>query len=284
MAQELGRDASVFDFVYVDHARLGSLLAQLSDDGVVIAARKTSSHTGSNAGKLKFTAAIVSVDGTTNDSATETLERSFDTRCLLPGNALHVLQESGMLHAGLNSPLGSIVHIKGKLTIRDVELAKQLWAPLARLLVADEPPGKRKAKQRGLDMAGRTLKQLPPAVQFSLHTHDCLEAWGVLGDIDSMLDAKALGLKHGSVIQGEWHLVGVLDAEPDRPRYVPVLDDTGLMGTMAPIFDELRKLIGRPVRAHGITPLAIFRPCESVDAAQARKRNDTAIMVGPGSR
>jgi len=175
-----------------------------------------------------------------------------------------------MLHENLNAPLGSIVHIKGRLSIRDIELTKRLWAPLTRLLVADEPREKRKSRQKDLDLAWHTLKQLPPAVQFSLDTYDGLEAWGVLDDIDAPLNSQAIGLKHGLFIQGEWHIVGVLDAKPDRPTYGPALDGAGLMAARAPIVDGFRRLVGRPVCAHGITPMAIFRPCESVNASKRR--------------
>lgn len=270
MGQKQEKDGSVFDFVYVDRARLGSLLAQLSDDGIVASSKRTSSKSGINQASMKVAAAILSADGMVNDAASEALERSFDASMLLPINALTVLQESGLLHEGVCPgdtivPLGGIVHLRGFFAVHDIEMVRRLWQPMVQLMLADEAPHNRKAKREQIDLAGKVIKDIPPTVQFSMLTSDGVSCWGLLNDNDPTFSTHNLGLKHGALLQGEWHLIGILDAYPDNgDGFNPFLGE-GLLGVMGPVMDELRKVIGRPARAFGVTPLALFRP---IGAAQ----------------
>jgi hypothetical protein len=77
-------------------------------------------------------------------------------------------------------------------------------------------------------------------------------------------------LKHGTVINGSWSMLGVLDAFPYQPN--PIMDDgrplqdalAEVAGTamgmltvqLAPLAQQM---LGRPPGAFGVTPILIFR-------------------------
>jgi len=264
VAHEQEKVDSVFDFLYVDRARLGSLLAQLSDDGVVTTAKRTSSHSGTNNGKVMITAAVVTADGSVTDTASEGLERSFDASWLLPINALTVLQESGMLHEGLVAPLGSLVHVKGRISIRDLELTRRLWEPLTKAMISSFPPNQQKEQRGQIDVAGKIINQMPPSTHLFMDTDQGDEVWGLLVENDPIFSTHALGLKFGSTVQGEWHVIAIMDAQPDDDDQ-PQVGASGLLSMLAPVIDEFRNLMGRPKTAYGITPLAVFRPCRAIE-------------------
>jgi hypothetical protein len=262
---------SVFDFVYVDRIRLGSLLAQLDNDGVVSTTKRVGSTATSRSGALKVgVIPVLSVDGSVHDVGAESFERSFDASMALPINAITVLQEAGLLRRTLLPsegdeglvPLGGLVHLEGHVAIRDIDLIHRLWQPITQAVVADVPKAQQAAKKKEAEFAWKILKELPPTVQFTMLTNEHLFLWGLLNANDPTLSTHEIGLKHGSSLQGKWHLIGILDAYPEHDDHVPF--DLGgggdILDSLGPIIDQFRVLMGRPKRSFGITPLAIFRP------------------------
>ncbi|MFC5741610.1 DUF6414 family protein [Dyella tabacisoli] len=261
MAQEQAQDDSIFDFLYVDRQRLASLLAQLSDDGVITLAKRTSSSSTSNNGKFKVgPSAIASAEGGVTDGASEGLERQFDSSFLLPINALTILQQTGRIKDESQLTLGSIVQISGKVNLRDLDLIKRLWDPFTKTIIGNAPSHKKAKVKHEIDIAGSVLKEIPPTVQVKLRTATN-DFWGMLNDSDPTFSSHFIALKHGGTLQGEWYIVGILDALPDQAPSESDEMSGNLIADMAEVVNGLRELVGRPYSAFGITPLAIFRPC-----------------------
>lgn len=282
MGHDKEKDDSVFDFLYVNRGRLATLLAQLSDEGIITVVKRTSSQSGSNAGGLKVTSLVATGEGSVTSQATEALEQQFDSSGLLAINALTVLQESGLIHKGLPAPLGQIVLITGDVIVFDVSMVKRIWTPATQLMAAQAKEERKKSgKSAGaslnsehLRLAGGILKEMPDFVQIMIHTEDDV-AWGVVGNEDPSFVPEMIGLKHGSLVQGEWHVLGVVDALPDAPIDLPSGDGVNVLANFSEIVQHMRTLIGRPYSAFGVTPLAIFR--EHPRSGQASEGDSLAI-------
>lgn len=261
MDPEQEAENSVFDFLYVDRQRLGSLLAQLSDDGVITSAKRTSSTTGSNSGEVKVgTALVASVGGAMSDAATEALEHQFDPSFLLPINALTVLADAGRIKTGGAAALGSIVRVNGTLILRDLDLIQRIWSPMIKMILNETPAKDRAKRKEQMDIAGAVLKDLPATVQVILHAGDA-RYWGMLNESDPTFSSHFIGLKHGTTLQGEWYVVGILDALPGAAVATTESGSGDFFAGLSGVLEGMRGLIGRPDSCYGITPLAIFRPC-----------------------
>ncbi|CAK0739364.1 hypothetical protein CCP1ISM_1030002 [Azospirillaceae bacterium] len=114
---------------------------------------------------------------------------------------------------------------------------------------------------------------VPETVQCSLLTdYGCL--WATLNESDLISSAISLTLKHGSVISGNWTVVGIVDAlqgkfdiTPEFIKDMPLIYENEMSGAVAHMAQVFSEVIGRPRTAYGITPLLIFRKIESVSDA-----------------
>jgi hypothetical protein len=81
------------------------------------------------------------------------------------------------------------------------------------------------------------------------------------------INSEDLTMKFGSVLDGLWQVVGIVDAragEPAQPWPVnPVID--GVVAGLAAI----RGQVGRPKNHIGITPIAIYSPIGGLAESEA---------------
>jgi hypothetical protein len=118
------------------------------------------------------------------------------------------------------------------------------------------------------------LSILPHTIQTAISGTEG-NVWGILRDDNLVGPSSDLMLKHGATIQGEWNVVGVIDALPESMNLgefgtdVPVDEDfnfeeSGLGGFVDVILPIAKLLLGRPDTAFGITPMLIFREVTTV--------------------
>jgi hypothetical protein len=78
-------------------------------------------------------------------------------------------------------------------------------------------------------------------------------------------DASDLIIKHGAKVDGRWNVIGILDASIDtEPQQqttpIPDVQSTDNLPAMAKrMAPWIRRNLGRPYGAFGMTPLMIFR-------------------------
>mgnify|MGYP004709555799 FL=1 len=170
------------------------------------------------------------------------------------------LQENGLKQLEPPYAIGSIVQIKGKLAIRDISLVKLMWETLSEQMLEGVHPSKIKTKRKDNARIGQLIKDLPDTVQAIIRS-DSFSFWSLLDNKDPTFSTHAVSLKYGSRIQGEWYMIGILDAVPDIPmaEETPDLSKSALEH-FSEVSDNLRSIIGRPESYYGVTPLAIFRP------------------------
>lgn len=163
--------------------------------------------------------------------------------------------------------------LKGRLTVLDMGLLKQIWkipeakenalnAALEAKTDGDDPA----AIERTISMFFQMVEHLPHAVQCILTTANNPNCWGLLREEFITGSSSELALKYGLAIDGEWSLLGIIDAKPanqsdndaSAQAIMSAVSGNGIameIGRMA----EIVRQMGRPTTAFGLTPLLIFR-------------------------
>ena len=115
------------------------------------------------------------------------------------------------------------------------------------------------------DLALELLPLFPHAVQATLVGNN-FRVWTSLTEANIVGLASDLILKHGVVIPGQWHMLGVLDALTDAGGAPTPSNDTAAImagtpigGLAAMMATGIRQFFGRPATSFGMTPLLIFR-------------------------
>lgn len=287
----------VLDFLYCDTRRIGSFLAQFDDSGTL--QQIVQSEEAFVDGKRGFSLSVgggATLAGTGGQGslsierppATGGSEASFRVYDPLWANAvvfLDYLEEKKLIHRNLkNSPFGSFVLIKGSLSVTDFSILKNLWnfQTMKDKIVNSQQPSQNRKQRRaqgfgrqsddvtdsllGLDFMG----SLPHLCHIDIKDgYD--HAWGSLVEENIAVEKSDIFLKHGRRIPGDWSVLGILDARPydnilENEAQIPENYDAFLHGfsciidVVAPM---LRKAMGRPITAYGITPLIVFRQVQS---------------------
>jgi hypothetical protein len=113
------------------------------------------------------------------------------------------------------------------------------------------------------------ISLLPHTLQVRLFSNKG-SFWSTLDENSVVGRASDLMLKHGALLGGQWHMLGVLDAFPYNPQYrtedgkampefLAELAETGIGQMIARLAPAVQPIMGRPASAWGITPLLIFR-------------------------
>jgi hypothetical protein len=268
----------IFDFLYHDARRVGSLLAQLDDVGLLTAVRRNEGNSIANKGTLEGKAEggvpfIGKAGGGTSltreSSKTGQLERTFDPLWQNARNFVHYASENSVSIS--NARIGQIVTITGKITIVDFDLLKQIMASLMDQSSNDGNRQERRAAQKNQN-AGSS-KEPPIADIFGLFPYKiqmtvegAYQAWATVNEEFLVTEASDLVLKYGGTLDGEWTVVGIADALPSyfdgqlvgNLNFENGVEAFGMKLTkaMAPM---ARVLLGRPSEAYGLTPLVVYR-------------------------
>ena len=293
------RSNLIFDFLYDDHRRVASFLAQFGTYGVLQQVKATESvgHTGTS--KTSATAGIdvitlarggIGLDSTVSDEEKDSAERTYDPLWTNARTFLNYLTEREMIVRGIEKArIGQFVLVTGELAAIDLGLLKKMWelpAVKNSLLVAvakanaPQIQPKNKAERtkaryakaelpEGMEAGFQLMTIMPHTIQASIRGQGW-NIWSSLREDSLVMNASELLLKHGVGISGTWSMLGVLDALPndgDVPMEAYMLEQTlagaSLGGLVSEILGNLapmtRLLLGRPAGSYGMTPLLIFR-------------------------
>lgn len=283
---------------------MGSFLAQFDPSGHLTglkqsenvtdqAAEEADIQSGANALVFRATGKYVKKVAT---GASEGSERTYDPLWANARTFLDYLTEHDLLVRDVrDARLGQFVLAKGSLILLDLTALKGAWGEgaMKKLVTQGLQQGVNREQRRAQGGAGKVdsdlfmalLKLLPHTVQARL-IGDTANLWCVLDEASIVGSASDLFLKHGVMLDGDWSMVGVLDAYPYQPHPtdaagVPL--DFGLAGVAASAVGQLmvhlapvaRTLMGRPPSAFGVTPLLIFREIAGRPGAR-----DTAARDG----
>jgi hypothetical protein len=282
---------SLFDILYVDSRRVATYLAQLDPNGSLTGIKVSASGTATMAGDARASFVAASGGVHLSDVTSEANERQFDPQWVLPITLMNRLDELGFINRGLaNAGIGSLVLAEGFCRMVDIATVKEMWPAIAKILAMQaavsaqsgkhqfkEPTRNERRDRRreeespslplGLEILADVAKNMPHSLELHFMTEQGI-AWATLQRECLLINAQDVALKHGSVIPGNWHVLGVVDARPNEEapevwKIAPIGDFTGgIIG----LVDELRSLMGRPLGYYGLTPLIIFRSIKKVAA------------------
>jgi hypothetical protein len=221
---------SVYDFLYQDVRRVGSLLAQFDPSGHLQSIKQVDGYSeSSESGKhLKPTLnlAAVQIEGSADDKVSEgnshSAERAYDPLWVNAISLLTCLQNADLLKRHLNDArLGQIVLASGSLQVFDLAILQRLW-PEPKLLqdvltlLGVKDSSTRQTPQKRTEIL-KLLSVMPHPVQAVLNTGE-RTIWVVLNDLGLETPAASIFLKYGTQVEGEWKMLGILDAFPTTKR------------------------------------------------------------------
>jgi hypothetical protein len=286
---------SVFDFLYHDVRRVGSFLAQFDDAGHL---QQITQSDGSERGTKRgfkasaggsiplLGAANLSLERGPDKGGYESAERVYDPLWANARTLLDYLTERDMLRRSLaEARIGQFVLVSGSLVLLDLPMLKASWGnQTVQKMIRDgatsqAASGINRQQRRAQGQPGNA-HQLNPEIELLMalltmlpHVLQCrmigpdVNTWCNLDEEFVVGKASDLTLKHGTLLQGDWQMLGIMDAYPDSALQhgsdlADVLSQVAatpvgqMSAALAPV---ARTLLGRPNEAHGITPLLIFR-------------------------
>lgn len=288
---------SVYDFFYHDARRVGSFLAQLDSSGHLTGLKQTEATESGSVGKVGggvgasayFLKGNATLDDQSSLGEKQSLERSYDPLWTNALTLLDALSERGMIQRNLiEARIGQFVLVTGNLLVLDLSMIKSAWnnpiisgiirmgaTDLQTSAVAkgqrrpDRPrPGAVAAPvpSEPVDIALALMSMLPHSLQCRL-VSDTANVWCSIDEEFVVGRASDVLLKHGALLQGEWSILGIMDAYPDDGDVGNAANQEILSRVAGTIVGQLvvglsgptRQLLGRPPETYGVTPLLIFR-------------------------
>lgn len=263
---------SVFDFLYVDHKRIGLYLSQFSDFGNltdIVLSRTERSDVQLRGGIPGV------VSGATTGEQTSGIERRFDTQWSQVLNFLDETHSRKMLRTDVNeAPLGSLLLVSGALYIVNMQPFAKTFGALSE---SPTEPARGNRKQRRAtrasrdpdqeeDMSGlRILASLEQPI-FAILRSGEHRIWSMLNPDFLIGGSNDINLKHGIRVTGEWHMLGIVDCEPgsgdETSEEIGRICGGGeneFSSSAIDMWHEFRQVFGRPDDCWGLTPLVVMR-------------------------
>lgn len=284
-AQESPSEEYLSDYAYIDTVRLSHYYGQLSEHGLVTQSKHTSKTTGKDTGKLEVKAMVLAGAGQIEVGSERSVELQVDPYYSRPQQTLDALYEAGYIGSGLtNARIGDLVLAKGKVSIFDIRLLKEIWQYLGDIITADEGAHIQNAKERQKFQAAKKkefenmaqiVSKLPHSVQgtFMAGTED---AWFTLQPEHMRINPEDIVFKYGCDLDGDWHMLGIVDALPDHmtaPSDAASRVSTELEVGLRFMVQQLRGALGRPQQRYGITPIMIFRTIKRTENGYAAEES-----------
>lgn len=259
----------LYDFIYLDRTRIQSLYAQLSEKGSLVVVRNVdqTSHVDQSRFKLGVPS-IAGGESHTSKSGSSSRETHYDASWFMPVETINRLDDLGYIYRDLAStPVGQLVLIKGSLQILDIRMLRELWPSIIKIIGQGNiklPSVNKQDLATMKNFLPGFLNTLPHALQMNFLSEKG-ESWATMNPDMMNVNSGDLGLKHGTLIPGDWHMLAVLDVRPTPETVEPTPDflSTPLGDIMVQVMSAIQQLAGRPGASYGVTPVAIFRPLKS---------------------
>ncbi|CAN5380882.1 hypothetical protein BH11PSE5_BH11PSE5_28420 [soil metagenome] len=266
MEEDLIETASVYDFLYVDHDRIGLLLSQFSSDGVLTEiVRESAEGTGAN---RAIDIKIVKVGS--SESGSTALNRRFNARWLVP--LLFLDQAKELLKRDISeADLGNLVLATGTLCLLNTDTLQTLYKSpnLQKIAMRKANDNAKEAKEtfnrETAQVELDAMASMEPQVQMHLFRSDAPRLWATLRPDGLIMPPAELNMKYGNLIDGNWNVVGILDAHTGLHSSETLEALSGrfegqiFLQEAIALGHGLRTTYGRPADAYGMTPLLVFR-------------------------
>ena len=269
--------AEIYDFLYVDRARVSALYAQLFPQGLLTGVKTTAQQSFSDTQNLGSDIKVIKAEAKSVEGGSEGIEHTFDTSWSIPLEVLSRLRDLSLVRNSLTgSNLGAIILAEGFLRVIDYASMRDLWEPALKMAMRNLPKG-----QPSPGMKAAEIVSLMKALPHSIHAHFLTNQgflWSSLRPADLVIPADDLALKHGGTISGRWKILYILDAWADKgdPPDVSGWSGGELTSGVLSAMHGMRMVVGRPAAWFGVTALMIFRP------VNPSLQPDVTVEAAPG--
>jgi hypothetical protein len=260
------KNDSVFDFLYVDRARIALYASQLLDDGSSQTMKRLRSSSTAGGGKAGGNLGIGKLDVDYQESASESIEHTSDLYWNAVIGVLAELQDKGFICANLpEARFGTIVQFNALIQITDLRFMRSIWDPIMKLHMNNSGIKMNRAKEQEIASIAKILEAFPHSLQ--LHCAELsggFEFWGTLRPENFVGSSDDLPLMHGAGIKSPWVVIGILDAfaEGEEGELFTYPIRSEVLAGLQESLKQLRLSFGRPLTSNGITPICIFRQIE----------------------
>jgi hypothetical protein len=253
--------AGIYDFLYVDRARISALYAQLFPQGILTGVKTTAQQSFSADQNIGTDIKLLKADTKSTEGGSEGIEHMFDASWSIPLEVLECLRSRSLVRQSLQGAgLGCIILTDCYLRVIEFASMDNLWEPAMHIFVESAQPPQ-PISPEAISTISQILKAMPRAIHAHYLTRDAA-LWSSLQPENLTIPTADLTLKYGGTISGSWKLLYLLDAWPDAgdpPDLSGVWSAGEMMNGILTAVHSLRGAIGRPAGWVGITPLMIFR-------------------------
>jgi len=277
--QDEEASGSVYDFIYHDEQRIGSFLAQFDGKGHLQSYRQsnrthrtssTARNAGAEGGFRPFFLARSGMEGQIAEGVDSADESTYDPLWINALRLFDFLQQRGLLVRDISAArIGQFCMFSGELMIIDTAFVQGIYGlPSMRSRTIKRNAEHYGKTEEDIEIELEILVNMQPHIQAHLSDDSGNIVWGALKRDGLITTPSEISMKHGVVVSGHWHVIGLKDAEPiDAPesavqqkehvksRYEPY----ALIKESIDVLTSARFQYGRPHHCYGITPLAIFR-------------------------
>jgi hypothetical protein len=249
--------AEIYDFLYVDRARISVLYAQLFPQGILTTVKTTAEQSFSDDNNIGTDVKLFKAEAKSAEGGSEGIERMFDASWSIPLEVLSALRSRSLvLDSMKEANLGSIILMDCHLRIIDFASMDGLWEPALKIYIATAKP----ELPAMMDEILAVLKAMPKVIHAHFLTSEAF-LWSSLQPTGLTIPTDDLTLKHGGVVSGGWKALYVLDtwADGGKPPDVDLWSGGDLTNGVLTAMHGLRTLLGRPSTWIGVTPLMIYR-------------------------
>jgi len=253
--------AGIYDFLYVDRARISALYAQLFPQGILTSVKTTAQQSFSDDSNVGTDVKILKAEAKSTEDGSEGIEHQFDASWSVPLEVLDRLKSLSLVRESAKmAGLGSIILTDCYLRVIEFASMENLWEPAMRIFLASSQPSQPIIPDV-IPTISEALKSMPRAIHAHFLTKDAV-LWSSLQPENLTIPTADLTLKYGGTVSGSWKLLYLLDAWADSgepPDVSSVWSAGQMMDGILTAMHGLRTMMGRPANWIGITPLMIFR-------------------------
>ncbi len=268
----------LFDFLYADHERVASFLAQLHRSGTPTETEEaaTKGKRGTKKGGIKL--GLVEGETEAERDWGREVRLTYDPLWSNSQNLIEHIQEAQASRDAALPALGQLRIFSGSLLAYDLSsltsiMNSDAMEDFIAAGIKDDPGAADRSskfrsaeKKKNASVIREFLKGLPLGIGFVLVTESCHFWFSVKRDYLSLYDLD-IPLKFPAHISGQWNVLGVVDAlandHVEGLNSVLSRNIDGLIPAMVLHMMQLTgataAMFGRPLQAFGLSPLVVFR-------------------------
>lgn len=243
---------SLIDFLYIDEARVDSLISQLRNGTLRSVTKTVGTSEGSSVsgkGDLRVVGGQIQHKNRSEESAAEKYDPYHNKIIQLLQDLSLPVQDS---IEGIYS--GRLVNLRGRVRIRDIQSIKALF-PL--MLKNQKLFGVTKAIVQNIRGIGDFVQVLNDSIELSMELQDGKRISGNLKENGLSVRQSDLARTYGAELPGEWYVMGILD-------YTPLQDESSIgaeIQSIENVIDQYTDLVRKfySKSTYSIIPILIFR-------------------------